>query len=190
MDEWHLMEAGPSSPKRTVPVEITLAHCLLRPWRTGDEVSLVQNANNRNVWNNLRDSFPHPYTLADAERWILLRGAERPATNFAIEVDGAAVGGIGIHPRNDVYRRSAEIGYWLGEHFWGRGIMTEAVRAVVEYGFSTFHICRIQAEVFEWNPASMRVLEKAGFACEAQMRMSIVKNGKVMDGFVYAIVRP
>lgn len=171
-------------------LEIKLVHSLLRSWRTGDESSLVLHANNRNVWNNLRDSFPYPYTPADAERWVLLRVAERPITSFAIDVDGAAVGGIGIHPRDDVYRRSAEIGYWLGEPFWGRGIMTEAVRAVVEYGFSTFDICRIQAEVFEWNPASMRVLERVGFVCEAQMRMSIVKNGTVMDGFLYAIVRP
>jgi RimJ/RimL family protein N-acetyltransferase len=126
-----------------------LDRSLLRAWRPGDEASLALHANNRNVWVNLRDRFPHPYTLADAEEWIRQSRGIVPQTRFAIIVDGAAVGGIGLERRGDVFRRSAEIGYWLGEPFWGRGIMTEAVRAVTGYAFKNFDLCRIDAGVFE-----------------------------------------
>lgn len=169
---------------------LKLTRCTIRPWQHGDEASLAQHANNRNIWRNLRDTFPHPYTLKDAEEWIRFASAENPPRNFAIVVEGEAAGGLGFVLKDDVYRRTAEIGYWLGEKFWGRGIITEAVDAMTEYAFANFDICRIQAGVYEWNPASMRVLEKAGYALEARLRKSIIKDGETIDELIYAIVRP
>jgi RimJ/RimL family protein N-acetyltransferase len=170
-------------------MEINLSKSTLRPWKPGDEESLVWHANNRKVWRNLRDTFPHPYTLADAKHWIQIANPNKPITNFAIVSGNSAVGGIGLVLKDDVFRRSAEIGYWLGEEFWGRGIATEAVRAVTEYAFGTFDLCRVYAGVFEWNPASMRVLEKAGYEFECAMRKSVTKDGETMDEAIYAIIR-
>jgi len=141
------------------------------------------------IWRNLRDAFPHPYTLANAEHWIRSANPATPVTNFAIVVDGTAVGGIGLVLKDDVFRRSAEIGYWLGEEYWGRGIVTEAVRAVTDYAFATFDLCRVYAGVFEWNSASMRVLEKAGYEFECRMRKSVIKDGEIIDELIYAMVR-
>jgi [ribosomal protein S5]-alanine N-acetyltransferase len=170
-------------------MELKLSKSTLRPWKPGDEESLVRHANNRKIWRNLRDAFPHPYTLADAKQWIEIAGPTTPATNLAIVVEGAAAGGIGLVLKDDVFHRSAEIGYWLGEEFWGRGIVTEAVRAVTDYAFATFDLCRVYAGVFEWNPASMRVLEKAGYEFECRMRKSVTKDGEIIDELIYAIVR-
>jgi [ribosomal protein S5]-alanine N-acetyltransferase len=170
-------------------MDMTLACGALRPWRVGDEASLVAHANNRRVSRNLRDRFPFPYASADADEWIARVSAETPAQNFAMVVDGAAVGGIGLQLGTDVFRRSAEIGYWLGESYWGRGIATEALRAVSDYAFATFDICRLEAGVFEWNPASMRVLEKAGYALEGRRRRSVTKDGRTIDWLWYALVR-
>ena len=170
-------------------MELKLTRSLLRAWQPGDEGSLVRHANSRSIWRNLRDGFPHPYTLADAKRWIEMSNPTTPITNFAIVVDGAAVGGIGLMPKEDVFRRSAEIGYWLGEQYWSRGIVTEAVLAVTEYAFATFDLCRVYAGVFEWNPASMRVLEKAGYEFEGRMKKSVSKDGETIDELIYAIVR-
>ena len=170
-------------------MNITLHTCTLREWREGDEASLAYHADNRNIWNNVRDLFPSPYSPEAAEWWIR-EGCKAPNTlSFAIEVDGNAVGGIGLIFKEDIYRRSAEIGYWLGQEYWGRGITTEAVRAVTEYGFAHFDLCRIYACVFEWNVASMRVLEKAGFAFEARLRKSVTKNDQSIDDLIYAVVR-
>ena len=105
-------------------MELDLGSFIIREWRRGDEPSLARNANNRKVWINLRDAFPHPYTMEDARRWVEKAGSEYPSTSFAIVVDKEAVGGIGIVLQPDVFRRSAEIGYWLGEEYWGRGIVT------------------------------------------------------------------
>lgn len=170
-------------------MEIKLQHCTLRPWQAGDEASLVQQANNYNVWRNLRDIFPHPYTLADAQYWIELAGTADPLTNFAIVVEGAAVGGIGLIFQADIYHRSAEIGYWLGEAYWGRGLTTEAVRGVVEWAFANFDLARIYAGVLVRNSGSARVLEKAGFQCEARLRNAVTKEGVTMDELLYAVVR-
>src|SRR5215212_6414485 len=131
-------------------MELNFEHFSIRNWRRGDKQSLARHANNRKIWRNLRDLFPHPYTLADAQSWIDRASNETPAVNFAIAAEGEAVGGIGIVLQADVFRRSAEIGYWLGEEFWGRGIMTDALRAMTEYAFSNFDLCRIYAGVFEW----------------------------------------
>jgi RimJ/RimL family protein N-acetyltransferase len=170
-------------------MELKLNNSVLRAWRPGDEPSLVRHANSRNVWRNLRDAFPQPYTLADAKHWIETANPATPITNFAIVVGGAAVGAIGLVLKEDVFRRSAEIGYWLGEEYWGRGIVTEAVHAVTEYAFATFDVCRVYAGVFEWNPASMRVLEKAGYEFECRMKKSVTKDGETIDELIYAMVR-
>jgi RimJ/RimL family protein N-acetyltransferase len=150
---------------------------------------LVRNANDRRVWRNLRDEFPHPYTREDATDWIRRASGAIPQTAFAIVVGELAVGGIGLRLREDVYRRSAEIGYWLGREHWGRGITSEAVQALTEWAFPTFDLCRIFAGVFEWNLASMRVLEKAGFRLEGRLRKAIVKDGETVDELLYALVR-
>ena len=170
-------------------MHIALERCTVRSWRRGDEASLVRHANNRNVWINLRDRFPHPYTPDDAARWMAWVRSERPETNFAIAVNDDAVGGIGYEIQPDVHRVSAEIGFWLGQSCWGRGIMTDAVRAVTEHAMRTHHLARVYASVFEWNPASMRVLEKAGYEREAVLRRSAVKDGRVIDQVLYAFTR-
>jgi len=170
-------------------MELRLQGFTLRPWRPGDEASLVRHANDRRIWLGLRDRFPHPYTLRDARRWIArVRARRKPSTQPAIVADGLAVGGIRLTVQDDVHRRSAEIGYWLGRAFWGQGIMTEAVRAATAYGFRTFDLARIYAGVFEGNRASMRVLEKAGYRLEGRLRRHVTKAGRTLDEFVYAIV--
>jgi len=170
-------------------VELLLPGCTVRSWRRGDEASLARHANNRNVWINLRDAFPHPYTLEDAEAWIAWVGAHRVETQFAIAVGDVAVGGIGYDVQPDVHRVSAELGFWLGEPFWGRGIMTEAVRAVSAYAFERHPLKRLFASVFAWNPASMRVLEKAGYEREGVLRHSALKDGRVTDQVIYSSIR-
>ncbi len=165
--------------------ELTLKHCSVREWRPADADSLVLHANNIKIWRNLHDAFPLPYTRADAEIWI----QQASPNHFAIAVDGAAVGGIGLHPGTDVHRRIAAIGYWLGEAFWGRGIATEAVRAFTEYTFATFDFVRLEAHVFEWNLASARVLEKAGYTLEARLRKRVTKESRTVDSFLYALIR-
>lgn len=170
-------------------MELKLKNCTLRDWRRGDEISLALHANNYKIWRNVRDRFPHPYSLEDAERWIEHARNEEPITNFALAVEGTAVGGIGLIFHDDIYHRSAELGYWLGEVYWGRGLVTEAVCGVVEWGFANYNIARIYAGVLEWNPASARVLEKAGFQLEARLRRAVTKEGVTMDELMYAIVR-
>ena len=161
--------------------------CVLRPWREGDEPSLVRHADNYEVWRRLRDGFPHPYTRADAEWWIAFAKQQDPQTHFAIEVRGEATGGIGLELRSDIERRSAEIGYWLGEDLWGRGITTVAVRAVTEYGFEALHLTRIFAVPFATTSASIRVLEKCGYVHEGTMRRSAIKEGVVIDQELYTL---
>jgi RimJ/RimL family protein N-acetyltransferase len=170
-------------------LELKLDRFLIRTWKPEDKASLILYANNRNIWINLRDRFPYPYTAADADQWIYQVAEEVPQTHFAIAMEASAIGGIGLELGTDVHRRSAEIGYWLGEPFWGRGITTEAVHAITNYAFSTFDLCRIYAGVFDWNPASMRVLEKVGYICEGRLRKSVLKDGRVIDQFLYAMIR-
>jgi RimJ/RimL family protein N-acetyltransferase len=149
----------------------------------------VRLANNRNVWRNLTDKFPHPYTEADADSWLSLVAAMSRPTHWAVEVEGEAAGGIGIMLGEGISARSAHFGYWLGEPYWSRGIMTAAATATAEYVFSTFEVVRLEAPVFEWNPASMRVLEKCGFAREGVLRCSVLKDGQIIDQVLYARVR-
>lgn len=170
-------------------MELKAGNWTLRPWRLGDEAALVKYANNRNIWINLRDAFPHPYTASDATEWVQSQKDQNPVLDFAIANEREAIGGIGLTPGVNEYMRSAEIGYWLGEPFWGKGIATEAVRALVKYAFANFDFVRLHAVVKEWNPASMRVLEKCGFQLEGRLRKSIVKDGQTIDQLLYAIVK-
>jgi RimJ/RimL family protein N-acetyltransferase len=166
-------------------MEIQLKTCTIRSYRKDDADSIAHLADNRAVSRNLRDRFPHPYGRKEAKAWIRTARAARPETYFALEVDGSAVGGVGLHPQGDVHRRSMEIGYWLGEPYWGRGIVTEAVRALTRYAFQTFDVARVYAYVYEWNPASARVLEKAGYRFEGRLRKAVTKEGTTMDMLVY-----
>ena len=165
-----------------------LETCHLRPWRPSDLESLVRYANNRNVWLNVRDRFPHPYTKRDGRAFLAETRIHDPDARFAIDVQGEAVGGIGFVVQPDVERVSAEIGYWLGEPFWGRGIATEAVRAVTRYAVASRGLTRIFAVVFAWNVASCRVLEKAGYTLEARLRRSAIKDGREIDQLQYAFI--
>ena len=162
----------------------------IRSWRTADAPALVKHANNANIARQLRDRFPHPYTAADARRFIESIVAVRPVTTFAIDVDGEAVGGIGFSAGTDVERYSAEIGYWLAEPFWGRGIATEALRIVSDYAFQSCNVLRLFALPFADNVRSTRVLEKAGYTREAILRSSSVKAGVARDQALYARINP
>jgi RimJ/RimL family protein N-acetyltransferase len=169
-------------------VEFACRSCTVRSWRDSDRDSLVRFANNRRVWRNLKDRFPHPYTEAEADAWLALSHTDPVAAGWAIEVDGVAVGGIGLRAGQDVYARSAHIGYWLGEPFWGRGIATDAVGTVTGHALTGLGFVRLEAPVFAWNPASMRVLEKCGYIREAIMRKSVFKDGELIDSVLYARV--
>ena len=171
-------------------MELSLPAGIVRPWHPADAPALAHHANDRRIWLNLRDRFPHPYTLSHAEAFIPMAMEMSPRTMFAIAVDEAAVGGIGYTLHQDVERASAEIGYWLGVSFWGRGIMTSAVSAMTRYVFDQHaELSRIYAVPFAWSHASIRVLEKAGYTLEGRMRQSAIKDGKVTDQLLYAILR-
>lgn len=161
----------------------------IRSWRVGDAAALTRHGNNRNIWLNLRDSFPFPYSEADAKAWLGAAALQEPETSFAIATPDEAIGGISIQMQYDVYRKSAEIGYWLAEPFWGKGIATRAVRAMTRYSFDRFDLLRLYASVFAWNTASARVLEKAGYRLEGRMRDAVVKDGRVTDLLLYGITR-
>ena len=163
----------------------------LRPWRKGDEDALARYADNPNIAANLRDVFPSPYTREDAAAYVesCIQNEGRGQLYRAIEMDGEAVGSISLTRGTDVYRRSAELGYFLGEPFWGRGLMTAAVAAMCREGFGTWDIVRIYAEVYARNTASHRVLEKAGFSLEGTLRRSVYKNGEMLDSCIYALLR-
>jgi ribosomal-protein-alanine N-acetyltransferase len=171
-------------------MRLPLGVCDVRSWRSADAAALVEHANNRDIWLNLRDQFPHPYAPRDARKFLASVIGARPETSFAIEVAGAAVGGIGFRIQSDVERIGAELGYWLGEKYWGRGIATAAVRAVTEHAMSAHDLVRVFALPFAHNRASARVLEKAGFALEGVLRSSAIKDGRILDQLLYARIRP
>ena len=160
--------------------------CTIRDWRMDDAESLAKHANNRRVSINLRDRFPYPYRIEDARSFIERTMSNQPEKNFCIDIHGSAVGGIGFRLGEDVYRHSAEFGYWLAEEFWGKGIMTEAVTAFVSYCFENFPLKRMFASAYANNPASARVLEKAGFVLEGRLRKNVIKDGQVLDSLLYA----
>jgi ribosomal-protein-alanine N-acetyltransferase len=163
---------------------------VLRPWRQDDRESLAMLANDRRIWINMRDAFPYPYSLADADRFIQMAQRMIPQTYSAVEVAGALAGGIGYTLHGDVERIAAEVGYWLGVSFWGRGIATSALQIVTTLAFSAHpELRRLYAVPFVSNPASARVLEKAGYKREAVLRQSVIKDGMILDQWVYAILR-
>jgi len=158
----------------------------LRPWRRGDEEALVRHANNRNVWRNLTDRFPHPYLREHAEAFIAFSEKQETPTNLAICVDDRAVGSIGITPGTDIERVNAEIGYWIGKPYWGRGIGSAALRGMTRYAIEQFRLTRVFAIPFVENTASIRVLEKVGYVREGVMRRSAIKDGRIRDQYLYA----
>jgi RimJ/RimL family protein N-acetyltransferase len=165
--------------------------CVLRPWAPADKASLVAHANNHRVWRNLADIFPHPYTDDDADQWLRFVGSPSRSINLAIEYEGSAVGGIGARAGEGIFVRTADFGYWLGEPLWGRGIMTAAAGAMLEHLKQDARFARLEAPVFEWNPASMRVLEKIGFVREAVKRNSVTKDGQLIDSVLYTyLIKP
>jgi RimJ/RimL family protein N-acetyltransferase len=169
-------------------MRIELSNAVMRSWTIGDADALALHANNRSIWRNMNDSFPHPFTEADAHAYIAKAQHDTPERRFAIEIDGEAAGAISLHPREDVHAHSAEVGCWIGEVYWNRDIASDAMRAICTYGFATLGLRRIYAHVFEWNPASMRMLEKAGWQFEGRLRQSAHKDGQTVDEFVYAIL--
>ena len=169
---------------------LRLNTCDVRSWETSDVDTLALHANNRKIWINLRDAFPHPYTRQHAREFIRAIRQRAPETTFAIAVDGQAVGSVGFVLHPDVERVSAEVGYWLAEPFWGRGITTDALAGVTRYAIETHGLTRVYALPFAWNAASCRVLEKAGYVLEARLRRSAVKDGVVTDQMQYAFIVP
>jgi len=169
-------------------MNIVTDRCRIRPYCISDLDALVEHANDAEVAAQLRDRFPHPYTHETGRAFLEGRGATEPLETFAIEVDGEAVGGVGIHPGDDVMRFSAELGYWLGRRFWGRGIASAAVKAVVAYFFAEGRYCRLHAHTFEGNSASQRVLEKCGFEREGLLNKAIFKNGRFLNVVLYGLV--
>lgn len=161
----------------------------LRDWTPEDIPAILRHADNPRIASRLRDGFPSPYTHEDAKKFVALATAPGPRLFLAIVLGGEAVGGIGISLFDDVKRRSAEIGYWLSEDYWGRGIVTDAVKAMVPVAFERYDIVRLQAGIFSNNPASMRVLEKCGFTREAVLKKAVTKNGELLDEVIYVKFR-
>jgi len=162
---------------------------LLRQLSESDIPALAIQANNKKIWLNLRNMFPHPYSEENAKQFVAMVGSDKKNTRFAIEIDGRFAGMIGIFPQEDVYKYNAEIGYWLGEEFWGQGIGTEAVQQMCSYCFSETETKRIFAGIFSYNAASMRVLEKCGFVNEGIAKEAVFKNGSFHDELRYALVK-
>jgi RimJ/RimL family protein N-acetyltransferase len=160
----------------------------LRQLTEADKPVMARLANNKKVWDNLRDLMPHPYNEEDAHFFIELTRHQLPPLDFAILWRNELCGVIGLGPQHDVYRKTAEIGYWIGEPYWSKGIATKAVRLLTAYGFEQLRLARIHAGIFEYNPASMRVLEKNGYVKEGVFRKSIFKNDKLWDEHRYAII--
>ena len=166
---------------------MTASHgCILRPLQLADASSLARHANDRGVWENLRDRFPHPYSEVDAIEYIKRLETRPVQTSFGIDVGGQAIGSISLMLGDDIARRTAEIGYWIGREYWGRGIMVDAVQETTRYAFEVLDLVRVFALPFATTTRSSRVLHKAGYLLEGTMRHSAVKDGVVLDQFVYA----
>jgi len=170
-------------------IEFLSGKYLIRDWQRDDAESVARYANNRKIWINLRDIFPHPYTIANAEAFLSIVIEDDPKTVFAIANEVEAIGSIGLMVGKDVHRFTAELGYWLAEPFWGKGIMTEAVKRITEYAFSSFGLKRVYAEPYTTNRSSARVLEKAGFKYEGLLQASAFKDGRLVDQLLYARVK-
>lgn len=166
-------------------MEIILTNAILRPWKEEDAFSLAKHANNKKIADNMRDGFPYPYSFEDAQRWLNMAMKEARHVLLAIEVKGEAAGGMGIIFKENVYRLSAEIGYWLGEAHWGKGIAGEAIAKLSEHVFANTDIVRLYAEIFSPNSSSMKAISKAGFHLESINKKAVFKNGKFLDQHVY-----
>ena len=171
-------------------MELQSGNIKLRPLRLTDAERLTELANNEKISRNLRDGFPNPYTLADAKNFLEKFTNQDPVTFFGIDYNGEYVGNISLMPGQDIYRKSAEIGYFIGEPYWNKGIITTAVNLITEYGFKQLGFIRIHTGVFEYNRASMRVLEKCGFIKEAVFRKSVFKQNKIWDEVRYSKINP
>lgn len=161
---------------------------VVRSYDSGDVAALMRYADNADIARQLLDHFPHPYTEEAAHEWLQSAKKQDPEVSFAIATSDELIGGIGLLLRDDVFRRTAEVGYWLGEPFWGRGVATRALRIFTRWAFREHGFARLEARVFEFNPASRRVLEKAEFTLEGRMRHSVTKNGQLMDLYLYALL--
>jgi RimJ/RimL family protein N-acetyltransferase/ubiquinone/menaquinone biosynthesis C-methylase UbiE len=161
----------------------------LRPWQLSDIDSLVEHANNPEIAKFMTDGFPSPYTIENAKTFIDFANQKNPVSIFAIAIEGRAVGGIGIHPQADIQRKNAELGYWLSQKYWGKGVVTEAIKQMIDFAFKTYDINRLFARPFGTNTASQRVLEKAGFKLEAKLEKTLFKNGEYLDELIYSVRR-
>ena len=161
----------------------------LRPLNISDLDNLVKYANNWNIAKNMTDQFPYPYSEKDGKAFIEMATKDNPIHIFAIDVDGQAVGGIGIHPQGDIHRKNAELGYWLAEPFWGQGIISNAIKPIVDFAFETYAINRVFARPFGTNIASQKVLEKNNFVLEGKFKQVLIKDNSLLDELVYAIRR-
>jgi RimJ/RimL family protein N-acetyltransferase len=157
----------------------------LREWKRSDADALAAIANNKKIWDNVRDLLPFPYTKKDAKEWLELVKKQKTVTTFCIEVDGNLAGSIGVTLKDDVYKKTAEIGYFIAEEYWGKGAATEAIKQMVSYVQKEFDIVRIYAEVFEFNRASMKALEKNGFYLESIRKKAAFKNNMIVDDYVW-----
>ena len=171
------------------PPQLSKENIQLRPLNLDDADELARLANDKTIFDNVRDYFPHPYTKNDAIAFISGKLDRYPVTTFGITHQGKLAGMIGIKLQTDIYRKSGEIGYWIGAPYRGLGIATVAVSLITEYGINTFGFNRLYAEVFSTNPISMKVLEKCGYLLEGISRQAIWKNGKFLDAHRYAFVR-
>ena len=165
--------------------------CRIRKWELSDAKDLAAALSNKKVQDNLRDGLPYPYTEQDGKEFIsaMLSADENETFAFAIMVDDKVVGSIGIFRQGNIHSQTAELGYYIAEEYWGKGIMTEAVKQICEYVFAKSDIIRIYAEPFAYNIASCRVLEKVGFQYEGTLRSNAVKNGKVIDMKMYSLIK-
>ncbi|MEG2156130.1 MAG: GNAT family N-acetyltransferase [Burkholderiaceae bacterium] len=170
-------------------VALALPGWTLRAWRAADAESLAQHASNIRIWRNMSDGFPFPYSLAVARHWVDRGHIALGGSNWAIACDDLAVGGAGIHPGEGQSACSVEIGYWLGEAYWGRGVSTQVVAALTRIAFEPLGVTRVFAPVHADNPASMRVLEKNGFEREGLQRRSVIKAGEPIDICTWARIR-
>jgi [ribosomal protein S5]-alanine N-acetyltransferase len=167
-------------------MKLKIGKYAIRDWRPNDAPSLVKYANNKKIWLNLRDAFPHPYQFSDAENFLSKVAQQNPGTMFAIADDKEAIGSIGLMLGEDVHRYTAEMGYWLAEPFWNKGIMSRAVLRFTEFAFENFALNRLFAEPYIKNTASVRILEKAGFVLEGTLQASAFKDGRILDQLLYA----
>ena len=171
-------------------MEIISEGVKLRPWSLNDADQLAAIANNNKISDNLRDGFPYPYSINDAHNWLnMVIPVNDPPKYFAIIFDNKLCGSIGIVPKSDIYRKNVEIGYFIAEEYWNKGIATRAIKALTSYAFSKFDIVRVYAEPFADNPGSRRALEKAGFVCEALFRKNVVKNGVIKNSCIYSVLK-